>query len=69
MDTQTIDLDVDLDSIPAVVGVEYDHNGRPVGITLDEWMGLLDEKLIAHYGEDFRQMLNDARAERGLLPR
>ena len=61
MDTQTIDL-------APVAEIEYDLNGRPVGITLDEWMERLDRKLISHYGDDFRLLLNEARAERGLLP-
>ena len=61
MDTQTIE-------IAPVVDIAYDLNGRPVGITVDEWMDRLGRKLISHYGDDFRQMLNQARAERGLLP-
>jgi len=61
MDTQTIEFAPD-------VGIEYDLNGRPFGITVDEWMDRLGRKLIDFYGADFRRMLNQARAERGLLP-
>ena len=61
MDTQTIE-------IAPVVDIEYDLNGRPVGITVEEWMDRLGRKLISLYGDDFRQILNQARAERGLLP-
>jgi hypothetical protein len=51
-----------------IPGVEYDENGKPKGISLNEWMDKLGRKLIAHYGEDFRTSLNEARAERGMLP-
>jgi len=61
MDTQTIDFD-------PVAGIEYDLDGRPAGITVEEWMDRLGRKLIPLYGDDFRRMLNQARAERGLLP-
>ena len=64
MDFETQETDVDCGCIP----IEYDTNGRPVGITVDELFDKLGNKLIAHYGEDFRVMLNVARAERGLLP-
>jgi len=60
METQTIDY--------APVDVSCDQNGQPAGITLDEWMERLDRKLIAHYGNEFRLLLNQALAERGLLP-
>jgi len=61
VDVQTIDA-------PCIQGVEYDESGRPVGITVEEWFDKLGKKLINHYGDDFRAMLNNARAERGLLP-
>jgi hypothetical protein len=61
MDTQTIDF------VP-VTGLKYNLNGRPAGITVDEWMDRLGRKLISHYGDDFHRMLNQARAERGLFP-
>lgn len=59
MDMQTIDA-------ATVAGIEDDLNGCPVGITVEEWMDRLGMKLISHYGDDFRLMLNEARAERGL---
>ena len=61
MDTQTIDY-------APVEGIEYDQDGQPDGITLDEWIDRLGTKLIDFYGDDFRRMLNQARAGRGLLP-
>jgi hypothetical protein len=51
-----------------IPGVEYDEDGQPTGITVDEWMDRLGRKLIDHYGEDFRKMLNEARAEREMKP-
>ena len=54
MDTQTIDLS-------PVAGVEYDMNGEPAGVTVEEWMDSLDRRLIEHYGEDFRRRVNASR--------
>ena len=66
MEPKTIDntpvADIDY---PSAIDVENDAAGQPVGISLDEWIGLLDRKLIAHYGEEFRYLLNKARADRG----
>ena len=60
---------------PCIEGVEYDtpkipldRNGRPIGISLQEWIDELGEKLIEHYGEGFRAKLNYTRAERGMKP-
>ena len=60
---------------PCIEGVEYgtskiplDRNGRPVGISLQEWIDELDQKLVEHYGESIRPKLNYARAERGMNP-
>jgi hypothetical protein len=64
-------MDMMIEEIPAterIPGVEYDADGKPVGISLNEWMDKLGRKLIAHYGEDFRTKLNDARATRGMSP-
>ncbi|MDR1719870.1 MAG: hypothetical protein LBR67_07130 [Dysgonamonadaceae bacterium] len=49
-------------------GVEYNPDGSPVGITLEEWMDRLGQKLIDHYGEDFRAQLNAARVAEGMRP-
>ena len=65
MDTE---IDVQMLESPCVQDVEFDANGQPVGISLEEWMDKLGDKLIAFYGENFRSMLNQARSERGLLP-
>ena len=63
-----MDFDTPIADSPCVPGVEYDETGCPVGITVEEWMDKLGKKLITLYGDDFRDMLNRARAERGLLP-
>ena len=63
-----MDFDTQIADAPYVPGVEYDDAGCPVGITVEEWMDKLGKKLITHYGDDFRTMLNQARAGRGLLP-
>jgi hypothetical protein len=55
-----------INDTPLLPGVEYDANGKPVGSTLEEWIDKLDRKLVAHYGEDFRIMLNESRIERGM---
>jgi hypothetical protein len=49
-------------------GVEYSENSNPTWYTSEEIFDKLGGKLIAHYGEDFRKMLNASRAERGLRP-
>jgi len=63
-----MDIEIQETDIGCALGVEYDNTGRPVGITVEELLDKLGNKLIAHYGKDFRLMLNSARAERGLLP-
>jgi hypothetical protein len=67
---ETIDRaqNADITTEERILGVEYDESGQPVGITVDEWMDRLGNKLIDHYGEDFRKMLNEARAERNMNP-
>jgi hypothetical protein len=54
MDTQTID-------ISCISGIEYDENFQPVGISVEEWMDMLDNRLIDHFGEDFRMRVNASR--------
>jgi len=61
-------MNVQMTEMDCLPDVEYDVNGQPVGITVEEWIDKLGKKLITHYGEDFRLLLNQARAERGLLP-
>jgi hypothetical protein len=51
-----------------VPGIALDSNGKPAGITLDEWIDKLDRKLAAHYGDGFRDLLNEACADRGMQP-
>jgi hypothetical protein len=51
-----------------VRGITLDSNGKPAGITLDEWIDKLDRKLAAHYGDGIRDLLNEARANRGMQP-
>jgi len=55
--------------IPAVIGIEFDAEGNPLDvITVEEWFDELGKKLIEHYGEDFRILLNQTRAEIGMKP-
>ena len=48
---------------PAVgcIPVKYDANGRPVGITVEEWFDKLDKQLVDHFGEEYRQLTNASR--------
>ena len=63
-----MDIDMQTAETACISEIEYDAKGNPVGITVEEWFDRLGKKLITHYGDDFRAMLNQARAERGLLP-
>ena len=69
-----MNFDTSIIETPCIEDIEYgtkiplDHNGRPVGISLQEWIDELDTKLIEHYGENFRHKLNYARAEREQKP-
>ena len=40
-----------------------DENGMPTGCSVVEWFDKLDQKLIAHFGEEFRIMVNESRIE------
>ncbi|MDR2813217.1 MAG: hypothetical protein LBB79_00950, partial [Prevotellaceae bacterium] len=42
-------------------GVEYDEHGIPLGCTVMEWFDELDQKLIAHWGEEYRELANKRR--------
>jgi hypothetical protein len=46
----------------------YDENGQPLRYTTKDVFDRLDRKLIEHYGEDFREKLNQSRVERGMKP-
>ena len=70
-----MNFDTSMIETPCIEDVEYgtakiplDRNGRPVGISLQEWVDELDLKLVEHYGESIRPKLNYARAERGMNP-
>jgi len=57
------------DVIPAVIGLEFDADGNPLNvITVEEWFDELGQKLIDHFGENFRILLNRTRAKNGLKP-
>ena len=43
--------------------VACDENGIPTGCSVAEWFDKLDQKLIAHFGEEFRIMVNESRTE------
>jgi hypothetical protein len=45
-----------------IPGVEFDKNGKPTGITVEEWFDRLDGKLIEHFGEEYRTLANERRA-------
>ena len=47
--------------------VDCDANGRPKGITLNEWIDKLDRKLAEHYGYDVL-LANKSRRRQGRLP-
>jgi hypothetical protein len=48
-------------------GIELDEHGRPIGaLPIQEFYDALGCKLIAHFGEDFRLLLNASRMERGM---
>ena len=55
------------DVIPAVVGLEFDADGNPLNvITVEEWFDELDTKLIDHFGEEYRILINQSRVKRGM---
>ena len=58
MEIDIQETDVDCGCIP----IEYDANGLPIGITVEEWFDKLDRKLIDHYGEEFRELANARRS-------
>jgi hypothetical protein len=48
-------------------GIELDVHGRPIdALPIQEFYDALGRKLIAHFGEDFRLLLNASRMERGM---
>jgi len=66
MTTTTCD---ETDVIPAVIGIEFDADGNPLDVTtVEEWFDELGQKLIDHYGKEFRILLNQTRAKNGLKP-
>ena len=42
-------------------GVKFDETGQPVWYTVPEWFDELDGKLIAHFGEEYRELANKRR--------
>ena len=48
-------------------GLELDEHGRPIGaLPIQMFYDALDKKLIAHFGEEFRLLLNASRLEQGM---
>ena len=43
-------------------GVEFDDNGQPIWYTVGEWIDELDRKLVAHFGEEYRELANKRRS-------
>lgn len=53
--------------IPAVVGIEFDADGNPLNLLpVEVWFDELDTKLINHYGEEFRILVNQRRMKEGM---
>ncbi|MDR2682241.1 MAG: hypothetical protein LBB64_00025 [Dysgonamonadaceae bacterium] len=42
--------------------VDYDEQGNPIWFTVEDWFDELDQKLIAHFGEEYRILANERRA-------
>ena len=52
---------------PLPNGLELDEHGRPIGaLPIQMFYDELGHKLIAHYGEEFRLLLNASRTKRGM---
>ena len=50
-------------------GVLLDKNGKIIGaISAEEWMHKLGKRLISHYGEVIRPMLNESLMGYGISP-
>jgi hypothetical protein len=49
-------------------GIEYDENGMPAGMTLEEFSAKLDDKLSAYYGTDMRELRTKLVAEGKIMP-
>jgi hypothetical protein len=47
-------------------GVEFDTTGNPVWYSHEEVFDELARKLVAHYGEDIRNPLNESLVRHGL---
>jgi hypothetical protein len=41
--------------------ITCDENGMPVGCSVPEWFDKLDNRLVEHYGEEFRTLANERR--------
>lgn len=52
-----------LAGVERLEGVEYDEHGIPIGCTVMEWFDALDQKLTKHFGEEYRRLANERRAE------
>ena len=62
-------VEYDFEKSPyGTAGIQFDRNGRPVGTSLEVPFDKLARRLIEYYGEDFRLMMNQERAKRGMKP-
>jgi hypothetical protein len=43
--------------------MECDEQGMLTSCTVEQWFDELDKELIAHFGEEFRTMVNESRTE------
>jgi hypothetical protein len=48
--------------------IGYDRNGEPVGYTVRFFGDALDKQLVARYGDEYRQMVNETRSKEGRSP-
>jgi hypothetical protein len=62
-DSDIVQLRESLAGTEPLKGVEYDEHGIPIGYTVMEWFDELDRKLIAHWGEEYRELTNQRRSE------
>ncbi|GHT66279.1 hypothetical protein FACS189452_01880 [Bacteroidia bacterium] len=49
-----------------ISGVEYDTNGNPVWLTVEETFDQVDALLVERYGGAIRNQLNDIRTQYGM---
>ncbi|MDR3260265.1 MAG: hypothetical protein LBT78_00360 [Tannerella sp.] len=51
-----------------IPGIEFDENGKPAGISAEEWAHKLGHLLVEQFGESVRSPLNESLAGHGMYP-